>query len=638
MTLVSYPKGAVLFRENDPGDSLFIIISGSVRILTSNGSSKNIEKDTLAFLNRGDALGEMALLAGEPRTNTAVVDSTAELLVLTKHDFDNLLEKNPTLAVHLSRILSSRLASMHRSGALLNHPAKIFGLIPAIPPPDQVLFSVNLGLSLVEQTRRKVLLCVADDGNHLLIKSLGLHAPTISDAHIRDGHLNDMARFNQAVVVHPSGLEILELDAQVFSGPINNVLYPFFELLKDMYDICLFILPSQLQNQMAMMLNEFDRLMIVAGPQSHPTDMDALHRLEAMELSKKPERIWISLKTDSSPNDFVPDTRFDWNEEWGQHFLSKGSPFFTARAVSSQRAMDRLARRLTNLVIGFAMGSGAAFGYALIGMLRVLEREGISPDVISGTSMGALIGAFYSAGKHPDELERIACSIDRKALWKMADPIIPRTGLIRGNGILNFLRSQLNDQTFKDLIIPFSCVATDIQTGKEIVLDRGNVAEAVRASLSLPFFFQPYYLDGRYLVDGGLVNPVPTSIIVSQGANILISANLTSKASERRVPAMIGWWRRRLPSIMRGPSIPETMLKTIYIMQYEIAQARSEISHVVMNIKAHDLLWWDLDRAKEMIKMGEASAEEVIPKIKSLLPFFADSCKIRLLRKGRKNY
>jgi NTE family protein len=161
---------------------------------------------------------------------------------------------------------------------------------------------------------------------------------------------------------------------------------------------------------------------------------------------------------------------------------------------------------------------------------------------------------------------------------------------------------------------------------------------AVRASLSLPFFFQPYYLDGRYLVDGGLVNPVPTSIVLSQGANIILSANLTSKASERRVPKMIGWWRRQLPSVMRGPSIPEIMIKTIYIMQYEISQARSELSHVVMGIKSHDLLWWDLDQAKNMIRMGEGSAEEVISKIKSLLPYFSDSCKVRLQRKGRKNF
>jgi NTE family protein len=300
--------------------------------------------------------------------------------------------------------------------------------------------------------------------------------------------------------------------------------------------------------------------------------------------------------------------------------------------------MDRLARHLGGLRVGFAMGSGAAFGYALIGMLRVLEREGVYPDVIAGTSMGALIGSFYAMGKDPDELERIAISITRKKLWQMADPILPRTGLIRGAGILNFLKSHLGDREFSDLALPFSCVATDIQTGKEIVLDKGNVAEAVRASLSLPFFFQPFYLDGRYLVDGGLVNPVPTSIVVAQGANILISANLTSKASERRVPGMIGWWRRHLPSIMRGPSIPEIMMKTIYIMQHEIAQTRSELAHVIMQIKSHSLLWWDLDQAKEMIRLGEASAEDMIPKIKSLLPFFSNSCKVPLRPRGRRTY
>lgn len=640
MTLVSFPKGAVLFHENDPGDSLYIVLSGSVRILKSNTSRKEIEKDTLAYLNRGDVMGEMALLAGEPRTNTAVVDSTAELLVLSKRDFDALLEKNPTMAVHLSRVLSSRLASIHRSGTPRNQPAKIFALIPAVPAEDRVVFTINLAMSLSEQTRRRVLLCVVDTDGHLISKSLGLPSPAVSDREFRDGLLQDTVRFNQTVAVHASGIEILELDPKIFTGVINNVLYSLFALVKDLYDICVFMLPPENKDNLAILMNEFDKVVIAAGPQSRPPDMAVVRQLTDANILKKPERIWLSARRDTTtPADFKPDMRFDWDPDWSRDFLRQGSPFFTPDTVRGQRSMDRLARRLTGLSIGFAMGSGAAFGYALIGMLRVMEHEGIFPDVISGTSMGALIGAFYSAGLPPDELEKIACSITRRRLvMSLIDPIFPRTGLIRGNRILEFLRGHLEDRTFDELLLPFACVATDIQTGKEIILDHGNVAEAVRASLSLPFFFQPYYLDGRYLVDGGLVNPVPTSIIVSQGANILISANLTSKAGERRVPRMVGWWRRHLPRMLRGPSIPETMLKTIYIMQYEISQARSEISHVVMNVKSHDLLWWDLDRAKEMIKMGEATAEEVIPKIKSLLPFFANSCEIHLGRKSRKGY
>jgi NTE family protein len=636
MTLVSYPKGATLFKANDPGDSLYLILSGTIRILKNDSDGG----ETLAYLNRGDALGEMALLAGEPRTHTAVVDATADIMVLHKKDFDHLLEKNAAMSLHLSRILSSRLASVHRSGGVMPQPSKVFGLVLAIPPDDQVLFSVNLGLSLVEQTRRKTLLLTVANGpgGPPMARRIGLDAPRVTEAHLRDGVLEDARKLDKFIVVHPSGLELIELDIGVFNERFGETLYPFFSLLKDEYDMCIICLPPRVAAGAAPMLAECDRLLLVAGPQSESADLDELRNVETRLGGKKAEKLWLNASPGTQPTGFQADIRFEWDPAWGPRYAERGTAFFGPDAAGGQRSLDRLARNLGHLVIGFAMGSGAAFGYALIGMLKVLEREGVKPDVIAGTSMGALIGSFYACGKSAAELEEIAVSITRRKLWQMADFIPPRTGLIRGNGILEFLRHHLGDRTFSELLLPFSCVATDILTGKEIVLDRGHVAEAVRASLSLPFFFQPFYHEGRYLVDGGLVNPVPTSIIVSQGANVLLSANLTSKAGERRVPRVIGWWRRHLPSMLKGPSIPETMLKTIYIMQYEIAQSRSELAHVVMQIKAHELLWWDLDRAKEMIKMGEASAEEVMPKIKQLLPFYADSCRIRLVRKGRKSY
>lgn len=636
MTLVSYPKGATLCRANEPGDSLFLILSGTIRILKNDSDGG----ETLAYLNRGDALGEMALLAGEPRTHTAVVDSTADVAILHKKDFDHLLEKNAAMSLHLSRILSGRLASVHRSGGVAPQPAKIFGLVLAMPPNDRVLFSVNLALSLVEQTRRKVLLItVGETSGPDLARRIGLDAPRISEAHLRDGALEDPRKFDKFVMIHPSGLELVELDISVFNERIGETLYPFFSFLKDAYDMCLICVPPKVSTGAVPMLAECDRLLLAAGPTTEAGEFEEFRRLEGSLGGKRPERLWLSVQPGTQPPHFPADIRFDWDPSWADRYAERGIIFFGPDAAVGQRCLDRLARNLGHLVVGFAMGSGAAFGYALIGMLKVMEREGIHPDVIAGTSMGALIGSFYAAGKTPAELEAIAASITRTRLFKMADLIPPfRTGIVGGKGVLEFLREHLGDRTFSELLLPFSCVATDIQTGKEIVLDRGHVAEAVRASLSLPFFFQPFYTEGRWLVDGGLVNPVPTSIIVSQGANVLISANLTSKAGERRMPRVVGWWRRHLPRMLKGPSIPETMLKTIYIMQYEIAQARSEIAHVVMQIKAHELLWWDLDRAREMIKMGEAAAEEVMPKIKQLLPYYADSCRVRLVRKGRKSY
>jgi hypothetical protein len=133
------------------------------------------------------------------------------------------------------------------------------------------------------------------------------------------------------------------------------------------------------------------------------------------------------------------------------------------------------------------------------------------------------------------------------------------------------------------------------------------------------------------------VNPVPTSVTVSQGASILLSANLTLSAAERKVPRLMGW-RKRIPPVLRGPSIPEILMKTIYTMQYEISETRSGLADVIMHINAPDLLWWDLDKSDGIIRLGEAAAEENMSKIKSLLPFFAESCKIRINQPGRKSY
>lgn len=639
MKLMSLPKGAVLYGENQSSDCMYVILSGTIRLVKKSTalSQTATQESTIAYLNRGDVIGEMSLLVGERNPNTAIVDSTVELLSLQKKDFDTLIEKNPTLAVHLSRMLSTRLATIERTEPQ-NAPAKIFTLIPAVPTRDQVMFSVNLGLSMVEQTRRKVLLFIVNQTHHVWSKSVGVQPFNITAETVNDGCFEDADRFERLVMVHPSGLELLCVDDTVFFDFVVKNRFPLLELIKDEYDYCFFVLPPKIHEAVTLIMGDSSRISTLLGPHSHPQDIDAVRQItQTVGPNKIFEKIWLTTGSDFFPKDFSPDVRMPWNLDWGKNFLSTGSPFFPPEAKMAHRSMDRLARSYGQLLIGLAMGSGAAFGYSLIGILKVLEREGIYPDVVSGTSMGALIGAFYAAGKTPDELEEIAKTITRARLWRMADFTVPRSGIIQGNGVLNFLRSHLGDKTFKDLRIPFACVATDIMTGKEIVLDEGNVAEAVRASLSLPFFFQPFYLDGRFLVDGGLVNPVPTSIIVSQGANVLLSANLTSKTGDRKVPRVMGW-RKRLPPILRGPSIPEIMMKTIYTMQYEIAAARSVLAHVVMAVTAPDMLWWDLDKADAIVKLGEASAEENLSKIKSLLPYFSDSCKVRLIRHQQKHY
>jgi len=179
-----------------------------------------------------------------------------------------------------------------------------------------------------------------------------------------------------------------------------------------------------------------------------------------------------------------------------------------------------------NSKIGYALGGGAARGFSHIGVLKVLEEHNIFPDIIAGSSIGALIGALYASGAKVSDIEQFALRLDLKRLVFLADLTIPTSGLIGGRRVVSLLKSILGDLTFSQLRYDFACVATDINTGEQVVLRDGSLLEAVRASISIPGIFTPVRIGGRYLVDGGLVNEVPVSVCREMGAGYVIGVNV----------------------------------------------------------------------------------------------------------------
>ena len=176
--------------------------------------------------------------------------------------------------------------------------------------------------------------------------------------------------------------------------------------------------------------------------------------------------------------------------------------------------------------IGLALGGGGARGLAHIGVLRVLEKNNIPIDMISGSSMGAIIGSFYSASKDIERLEDIAKRTDWKKIVSLIDPAI-KQGVIEGKKVYDFIEGEIGKVSFSDLSIPFSAVATDLKTGESIVFKDGeSVASFVRASISLPLIFKPVKIKGRVLADGGLSMPVPVDAVKDMGADIIIAVNL----------------------------------------------------------------------------------------------------------------
>ena len=172
--------------------------------------------------------------------------------------------------------------------------------------------------------------------------------------------------------------------------------------------------------------------------------------------------------------------------------------------------------------IGLALGSGAARGMAHIGVLKVLEQEQIPISAVSGTSIGALIGALYAAGVPVSEMEEIAKSVDWKKIARWVDPRVPVSGLIDGKRITRFFEELLPVRNFSDLKIPLAMLATDVETGESIVLKQGDLLTALRASIAFPGIFTPVNIGNRFLVDGGLCHPVPAHLLKDLGANAVI--------------------------------------------------------------------------------------------------------------------
>ena len=174
--------------------------------------------------------------------------------------------------------------------------------------------------------------------------------------------------------------------------------------------------------------------------------------------------------------------------------------------------------------IGLALGSGSAKGWSHIGVIRGLQEANIAIDIVCGSSIGALVGGAFAAGKL-DEAEKLIRGLAWSDLLGFMEVPVPRSGIISSEKIAEYLRQRIGDPNIEDLPIPFSAVATDLTSGKEVWLRQGSLIEAIRASISMPGMFTPCFREGRLLVDGGLINPIPVSLCRSMGANTVIAVN-----------------------------------------------------------------------------------------------------------------
>ena len=316
-----------------------------------------------------------------------------------------------------------------------------------------------------------------------------------------------------------------------------------------------------------------------------------------------------------------------------------------------------LARRAPRL--GLALGSGSARGWAHIGVLQALDQAGLRPDIICGSSIGALVGAAYAAG----ELERFAGwtqSLGLRQVWSFMDFKLSG-GMLKGEKLIAFWRRNFADFHIQDAPMPFGAVATDLHSGAEVWLREGSIADAVRASIALPGLFTPVALeDGRLLVDGGVVNPVPTSLARAMGADIVIGVDLNTDIllrhlqplerqpqpgqagpgeatapGEQPIPLQPpapgepegGDWINRWkfwnpePRTPAPPSMLDIVMTSVAIMQMRITRSRmaGDPPEVVIAPNLAQLGLLDFHRASEAIEEGRRAAMAALPQLQRYL-------------------
>lgn len=254
-----------------------------------------------------------------------------------------------------------------------------------------------------------------------------------------------------------------------------------------------------------------------------------------------------------------------------------------------------------NHTVGLALSGGAVRGIAHIGVLEVLEQEGIPIHSIAGTSAGSIIGALYAAGMPLPDIKRIALKTKWNSIFKLT---VPKMGLISSEGIYAFIKDILPVKKFSELKIPFAAVATDLKTGQKVSITTGSIAKAVQASCSLPVIFTPTKVGGKLLVDGGVASQIPVRTAREElRASIVIAVDVNYRSLESN----------------RYDNLLKIAAHLSMIMAARNAREEEKFADIVIPVNAKGIALYDLAKAQELLRRGRSAAEDKIPAIKALL-------------------
>ncbi len=650
MRLVEYKKGETVYEEGGEADGFYVVVSGRFEATVQALGKKKI----LAYLRRGDYFGEMSLLTKQPHSATLSALSDCLTLFLKKDDFEKTIEHNAIISLELSRRLSSRLKGADpRSRTLLR--SDVVSIYSHQRQIGRTAFAINLAASLIQETHQKtILLDMSPSGNEIAARlHMARKVPLTRFQGIESGTAEALSDF---IVRHPVGFEVLSVAHDERDSLGESIITPLLNHLAIDYRFILIDLPNGIDGLVMKAFSQSDSIFFVTDSHitnvtetretiadlqrglSHPDEKfsivinESMFGIRATSAIKKElfgSKNCYSLPAVAGLKDHGP----------GEDVL----PYVVDEPeVDYSRVIRHVARRLSNNLVGIAFGSGAAFGLAHVGVIKVLERERIPIDIVSGSSIGSLIGGLLAIGKTAAEIEEAAMEINSTLkLVRLLDfCLFPWRGLFHGQVIMKHFKKHFGVKTFEDCKVPLKILGANLSARQAITFDSGFVLDAVRASIAIPAIFKPVLMKGDVVVDGGILSPLPVRALHEAGANKVIAVNvfpttkdtlerrlLLQEAEEKEERAMRqanafyrgAWHLRRFLRKRITPNLFDVLVSSIQTMESEIAETEGESADVLLRPVVPTASWVEFYHAERFIRRGEEEAMRLLPKIKLLV-------------------
>lgn len=554
--------GDVLFREGDPGEAMYILLSGRLRVTVS---SSDHGQRVVGEVSTGEIVGELGLLSGEPRSASAHAIRETHLARMTLPVFLRLAERHPEATMRLARLIIQR---QQRS------------LDSRQPKPVRALT-----LALVPASGDVSLLSFADE----LARCLELHGPVLAlDSARLDSALGKPGAA-QAESNHPTGLIVSAWLSQQESR-LRYLLYVADPDWSPWTERC---------------VRQADRLVLLGDAQAGPEPGLVEQAINGRNLSVRQELVLLHPSGARQPSGTAR-----WLAERNLH------TYHHVR-LGDQALFRRLARRLAGQALGLVLSGGGARGLAHAGVLRAMEEREIEIDLIGGTSMGSLVGGLYAMDRRSDELVELAKRLANPK--QIFDYTLPLTSLMASRKVTALIRDLYGDIQIEDLWRPFFCVASNLSCA-EIVIDRsGPLWEAVRTSIAIPGVFSPMLRDSDVLVDGGLMNNFPVDIMVElcEGGPVVGSTVSPIWESRRRYDfgTSISGWRvlrsRVNPSrAMKVPSLLGSLMRSLEVNSVYSHRYAESLADVVIRPDVSAFSHMDYAAYEPMIEIGYQAAHE----------------------------